>query len=221
MAVYNEVSRFSKQEEAANAISHFMGAALSVAALSLMVIQSARYGNAWHIVSSAIFGVSMIMLYLSSGMTHYLQQGPYKNLFFSLDKIGIFFLIAGTYTPFALVTLKGAVGWTIFGIEWFGAIAGSVMILLKPVNFEKGVNTFSVVIYAVMGWLIIFAIGPVMRAMPTTGWVLIILGGIFYTIGIFFYKKCNFKHHHLVWHLLVMAGTTAHFFAIYFFVIPR
>src|SRR6056297_3297038 len=118
MSTYTEISRFSKNEEMAHAISHFIGALLSVVALVLMLIQSAQYGNALHIVSSAIFGSSMIILYLSSTMTHYLEQGKVKNLFFSMDKIAIYLLIAGTYTPLALITLGGPLGWIIFGIEW-------------------------------------------------------------------------------------------------------
>lgn len=220
MSQYTDISRFSQKEELANAISHFIGALLSTVALILMLVQSVKYGNGWHIVSSAIFGSSMILLYLSSTMTHYLQQGKVKNFFFSMDKIGIYLLIAGTYTPFALVTLAGPLGWTIFGIEWAVAIAGSVMVLAKPVKFEKGVNTFTIVSYATMGWLIIIAIVPLIRIMPTMGWIFILLGGLLYTIGIYFYKKCTFRYHHLVWHLFVLGGTAAHFMAIYMFVIP-
>lgn len=219
MSEYTEVSRFSKNEEKANALSHFAGALLAVVGLILMLITSARHGNSWHMVSSAIFGASMIILYLSSTMTHFLEQGKLKNFFFSLDKIAIFFLIAGTYTPLSLILLKGPLGWIIFGIEWGCAIAGSVMVLAKPVNFEKGVNTFTVAIYAAMGWLIIIAIVPVIHNMATPGWILILLGGVFYSIGIYFYKKCTFRYHHLVWHLFVIAGSAAHFFAIYLYVL--
>jgi hemolysin III len=220
MSEYSETSRFTKREEFANAISHFIGALLSLAALILMLIHSARHGNAWHIVSSAIFGSSMILLYLSSTMTHYLEQGKVKNFFFSMDKIAIYLLIAGTYTPLALITLAGPLGWTIFGIEWTVAIGGSVAILRNPVNFEKGVKTVTVISYALMGWLILIAIVPVIRIMPTPGWILILVGGALYTTGIYFYKKCSFRYHHLVWHLLVIAGNTAHFLAIYLYVLP-
>lgn len=215
-----EISRFSQKEEMANAISHFAGALLSTVALILMLMRSTQYGNGWHVASSIIFGSTMIILYLSSTMTHYLEQGKVKNFFFSLDKIGIYLLIAGTYTPLSLITLAGPLGWTIFGIEWAIAITGSVLILRNPVNFEKGVNTWSVVSYAAMGWLIIIAIGPLVRIMPTMGWVLVIAGGILYSIGIYFYKKCTFRYHHLVWHLFVIGGTLAHFLAIYFYVLP-
>ncbi|MEX0982516.1 MAG: hemolysin III family protein [Bacteroidales bacterium] len=220
MSTYAEISRFSKREELANAISHFTGALLSVVALVLMLVQSVRYGNVWHIVSSAIFGSSMIILYLSSTMTHYLEQGKVKNFFFSMDKIAIYFLIAGTYTPIALVTLSGPLGWTIFGIEWAFAIGGSVMVLYNPVSFEKGVKTISVITYTAMGWLILIAIVPVIKIMPSWGWINIFIGGALYTIGIYYYKNCNFRYHHLVWHLFVIAGNTAHFLAIYLYVLP-
>lgn len=220
MSAYTEVSRFSDKEEMANAISHFSGALLSVVALVLMLVQSVRFGNTLHIISSAVFGSSMIILYMSSTMTHYLEQGKLKNFFFSMDKIAIYLLIAGTYTPLALITLAGPLGWTIFGIEWAVAIAGSVLVLRKPVNFEKGVKTISVITYAVMGWLIIIAIVPLTKIMPTGGWILVLVGGVLYSIGIYFYKKCSFCYHHLVWHLFVIAGNAAHFLAIYLYVLP-
>lgn len=220
MEQYKEISRFSKDEEIANAVSHFIGALFSTAALVIMLIKASQHGEALHIVSSAVFGTTLIILYLSSTMTHYLDQGKLKNFFFTLDKIAIYLLIAGTYTPFSLVTLSGPIGWTIFGLEWGICIVGTYVILKNPVNFEKGVNSFTVLSYAVMGWLIIIAIVPVMNNMQTAGWILILAGGFFYTMGIYFYKKCNFKYHHLVWHLFVLAGSTAHFFAIYKYVIP-
>lgn len=215
-----EISRFSQKEEYANAVSHFSAALLATAALVLMIVRASKFGTGWHVVSTAIFGATMIMLYLSSTMTHYLQQGKWKNIFFSLDKIAIFFLIAGTYTPLTLLTLRGPLGWTIFGIEWACALTGTMLVLLKPVNFEKGVGTLTVIIYAAMGWLILIAMVPVIKILPFAGWLFILLGGFLYTTGIYFYKKSSFSYHHLVWHLFVIAGTTMHFFAIYFYVLP-
>jgi hemolysin III len=220
MTQYKEISRFSKKEEMANALSHFVGALLGTAGLVLLTVRAARYGDGIHIVSSVIFGASMIILYLSSTMTHYLEQGRIKNFFFSLDKIAIYLLIAGTYTPLALVTIQGALGWTIFGIEWACAAVGAFMVLRNPVDYEKGVKTVTVFIYVAMGWLILIAIVPVIRNLPAAGWMLIFIGGALYSAGIYFYRKCSFTYHHLVWHLLVIAGTTAHYFAIYLFVLP-
>lgn len=203
-----------------NALSHFLGFLLSIVALILLLSRSLNHEDKLHSVSVTVFGISMISLYLSSSLTHYLKQGRFKDFFFSMDKITIYFLIAGTYTPFALCAIGGALGWTIFALEWAGVIAGTFLIIRKPVNFEKGVNLFYVISYAVMGWLILIAIVPVIRIMPAPGWLLILIGGLFYTVGIFFYKLGKFPYHHLVWHILVMLGTTAHFFSVYYYVLP-
>ncbi len=221
MSEYTEISRFSRREEMANTISHFIGFLMAIAALVMMLHQSLKQGDTIHLISTAVFGITMVILYLSSSLTHFLKQGKVKNFFFTVDKIAIYLLIAGTYTPFALVTIQGALGWTIFGIEWMGAITGTLLILRNPVNFEKGVNIIAVISYAVMGWLILIAIVPAIRVMPTMGWLLILIGGALYTIGIFFYKKGKFRYHHLVWHLFVMGGSVAHFLSIYFFVLPH
>ena len=212
--------RFTRNEEMANALSHFTGTLLSIAGLVLMMVYSARIGNGWHVVSTALFGTTLILLYASSTMTHWLRPGRLKNVFFTLDQVAIFFLIAGTYTPLTLVALHGALGWTIFGIEWALAITGSVIKIVRPTRYEGGVNYFFIILYTAMGWLVIMAIVPVIRILPTMGWLWIIIGGLCYTIGILFYKRATFRYHHLVWHLFVIAGSLAHFFAIYFFVIP-
>lgn len=213
--------KFSRREELANAVSHFSGAILAVVALVLMVYQSSVHGNGWHIVSTAVFGASMIVLYLSSTLTHILPMGKAKDFFFNFDRIAIYFLIAGTYTPIALITLNGPFGWIIFGIEWGLALTGTFLILRKPGDYATGVNLFYVISYAVMGWLILIAIIPVYRILPLMGTLWILIGGLCYTIGIVFFKFIRFPYHHLVWHLLVVAGTVSHFFAIFFYIIPR
>ena len=213
-------SRYTKNEELANALSHLTGALLSIAGLVLMVVRSARLGTGWHLVSSAIFGATMVILYFSSTMTHWLKPGKAKEAFFTLDQIAIFLLIAGTYTPLTLVALHGAFGWVIFGLEWGLAAIGIILKLAKPTEFNKGVNLFYILLYASMGWMIIIAIVPAFRNIPLMGVLLILIGGLCYTIGIFFYRKAKFNQHHLVWHLLVMAGTISHFFAIYHHILP-
>lgn len=213
--------KFSHREELANAISHFSGALLSVAALVLMVHFSMLNGNGWHVVSTSIFGATMIVLYLSSTMTHILPIGKAKDLFFNMDRIAIYLLIAGTYTPIALITLNGPLGWVIFGIEWGLAIVGTIMILTRPGDFNGGVSTFYVISYALMGWLILIAIVPVIRTLPLMGTLWILIGGICYTLGILFFKVIKFPYHHLLWHMLVLAGTISHFFAVFFYMIPR
>ncbi len=215
-----ETSRFSYKEEQANAISHFIGAFLSVAALVLMVVYSAINGTAWHVVSTAIFGSTLITLYLSSTFTHWLKPGRLKETFFTLDQVAIFFLIAGTYTPMALVALHGVSGWIIFGIEWGLALAGSLTRILRPGKYNAGVNLFYISLYVIMGWLFVFAIIPLIKTMQPMGIIWILIGGAFYSLGILFYKKARFRYHHLVWHLMVLGGSISHFFAIYFFVLP-
>jgi hemolysin III len=213
-------SKFTPSEELANAYSHLAGGMLAIAGLVLMIHQSVTHGNAWHIVTSTIFGATMILLYFSSAMTHILPMGRWKDVFFNLDRIAIYFLIAGTYTPLALVTLGGPLGWVIFGLEWALALTGTLMILTRPGDYHTGVNTFYVVSYAVMGWMILIAVVPVIRILPFMGWFWILLGGLCYTFGILFFKIFRFRYHHLVWHLLVLAGSICHFFVVYFYVIP-
>ncbi len=213
--------KFSRKEELANAISHFSGAMLAIAGLVLMVYYSAAHGNGWHIVSTSVFGTSMIILYLSSTLTHILPMGKSKDFFFNFDRIAIYILIAGTYTPIALVTLNGPFGWVIFGIEWGFAIIGTILILMRPGNFSSGVNIFYVISYAIMGWILLIAIVPIMNSLPLMGTLWILIGGLCYTFGIVFFKLVKFPYHHLVWHLLVIAGSVSHFFAVFFYIIPR
>lgn len=213
--------KFTRGEELANAISHFSGALLSIAALVLMVHFSVLHGNAWHVVSTSIFGATMIVLYFSSTMTHILPMGKTKDLFFNLDRIAIYLLIAGTYTPVALLTLNGPLGWVIFGIEWGLALVGTLMVLFRPGDYNTGVSTFYVISYAVMGWLILIAIVPIMNILPLMGTIWILLGGVCYTIGILFFKVIKFPYHHLLWHIMVLAGTISHFFAVFYYMIPR
>lgn len=212
--------KFSRAEELANAISHFFGAILSVAALVLMVHFSILRGNGWHVVSTSIFGSTMIILYFSSTMTHILPMGKTKDLFFNFDRIAIYLLIAGTYTPLALITLNGPIGWVIFGIEWGLALLGTMMILFRPGDYHTGVSTFYVISYALMGWLILIAIVPLLKALPVMGTLWILIGGACYTLGILFFKVLKFPYHHLLWHLMVLAGSISHFFAVFYFVIP-
>jgi hemolysin III len=209
--------RFSKGEELANVISHLGGTFLSVAALVLMVVCSALKGNGWHIVSSAVFGTSMIVLYLSSTLAHWLPSGKRKDAFFTLDQIAIFILIAGTYTPLSLVALKGTVGWIVFSIEWGLAIIGIVLLLTRKNHYESGVKLVNILLYTSMGWLVVFVSGTILDTIPLMGFIWIIIGGLFYTFGIIFFKVAKFPFHHLIWHLLVIGGTVSHFVAVFFY----
>jgi hemolysin III len=213
--------RFSDREDLANSLSHMAGAILALAGLVIMVVFSSRYGTAVHIVSSIVFGLSMIFLYTSSAVAHWLPEGKKKDAFFTLDQVAIFILIAGTYTPISLLALHGTVGWIVFGIEWCLAIIGIFRLLFRKNVFESGVGVLDIVIYILMGWLIVLVSGPVLKSIPFMGFLWIVVGGLFYSVGVIFYRITRFRYHHLVWHLLVMGGTVSHFVAIFFFVLPR
>lgn len=214
------IGRFTHREEIANFISHFAGAILAAVMLTLMLVASALKGNAWHIVTTAIFGSTMVLLYFSSAVAHGLPAGKAKQVFFIIDQAAIFLLIAGTYTPLALVALHGAFGWVLFGLQWSMAITGIILKIVKPNRVEAGVDIFGIIIYALMGWMLLIAIVPLVKSLPAMGLIWIFIGGACYTFGIIFYRKAKFKYAHLVWHLMVLAGSIAHFFAIYFYVIP-
>lgn len=211
--------KFTAGEELANALSHLTGALLAIVALILMVQHSMEQGKSWHLLGTAVFGSTMVLLYTTSTITHILPTGRAKDRFFNFDRIAIYFLIAGTYTPIALITLNGPLGWTMFGIEWGLALIGTVLILSKPGDYNSGVNSFFVYSYAIMGWLVLVAIVPIFKSLPLMGGLWIIIGGVAYSIGIMFYKFIKFPYHHLVWHLLVLAGTISHFIAVYFYII--
>lgn len=211
--------RFSRGEDLANAYSHFFGALLSVAALALLVVFAAIRGNAWHIVTFTIFGTSMIILYSSSAIAHWLPEGRAKDSFFVMDQVAIYILIAGTYTPLSLIALGGTVGWVIFGLQWGMALFGIIRVLKKNRKFEKGVPVLDIALYAGMGWMVIFVAEAVLRNISLMGLIWILIGGLFYTTGIIFFKVAKFKYHHLVWHLMVIGGSVSHFTAIFFYML--
>ncbi|HVN59566.1 MAG TPA: hemolysin III family protein [Bacteroidales bacterium] len=212
--------RFSGGEDMANAISHLAGTLLAIAGLVLMVVFSAIKGNAWHIVSSSVFGTSMIFLYSCSTIAHWLPEGAFKDRFFVFDQAAVFILIAGTYTPLALVALRGALGWTIFGLEWLMALTGIARVISRAARFEDGVGLPDILIYVFMGWLVVLLSGPVLKSVSLMGYIWILAGGLFYSIGIVFFRFTRFRYSHLVWHLMVIAGSVSHFTAIFFYVIP-
>lgn len=212
--------KFSPGEELANAISHLTGTVFAVAGLVVMLIYTITKGNTWHIITTAVFGLSMIILYLSSTFTHWLKPGRTKDFFFNLDQMSIYLLIAGTYTPITLIALKGVYGWIMFGIEWGIALAGIIYRIRRPNKYDEGVSLFNVILYALMGCLFIFFIIPVIKTIPSTAIIWIVIGGIFYLLGIFFFRFTRFRYHHLIWHLLVVAGSISHFIAIFFYILP-
>jgi hemolysin III len=207
---------FSKSEEIANAITHGIGALLSIAALVLLVVYSSIYGSVWHIVSFSIYGVTMLLLYFSSTMVHALPKGKAKDLFEIFDHSSIYLFIAGTYTPILFIVVQGALGWTLFGIVWGIATIGIVFKFF----FVKRFLFLSTVFYIAMGWLAIFAIKPIVETLPFAGITLLFIGGICYTVGTVFYVWRGFRFHHAIWHLFVLAGTVTHFFLILLYVLP-
>lgn len=198
-------------EEIASCSCHGLGIILGIAALAVLTAFASITGDPWKIVSSAIFASSMIILYSTSTVYHALTNQRAKNILKKFDHIAIYYLIAGTYTPFLLVNLRGTVGWIIFGIIWGLTILGTVLKLVTPAN---GTKLWSLLLYLIMGWLIVFASKSLISNLNTTGLVFLILGGLFYTLGIPFYVWKSKKFTHAVWHAFVLCGTIMHFFAI-------
>ena len=211
-----EIPKYTLGEELMSAITHGIGALLSIAALVLCVVFSAIHGNVYAIVSSAIYGSTSIILYLMSTLYHSFKPNNAKRVFRIIDHCSIYLLIAGTYTPFALVALPKALGWTIFGVEWGCAIIG---IVLNSVDLKK-YKVFSMILYLVMGWMIIFSFKPLMAAVDMGCIYLSLAAGITYTIGAIFYgvgKKL--KYMHSIFHFFVLAASVLFFFAIFLYII--
>lgn len=209
----SKIKFYSLGEEITNAITHGIGSILAIAALVIMVVYSA--GNPWKIVSSAIYGASMIILFTMSTLYHALSNQKAKRIFRVFDHTSIFLLIAGTYTPLTLVLLNGALGWVLFGIVWATSILG---IVLNCINIEK-FKKFSMVCYIASGWCIVIAAYPVFKNMALSGIILLVAGGLMYTIGVIFYKKKTVSYMHAIWHLFVLAGAVLQFFSIFKYII--
>ena len=208
------ISRLEHLEEIANSITHGLGILLSLAALVLLVTFAALYGSAIHVVSGAIFGASLILLYTASTLYHSFRHPKVKYFFKIVDHSCIYLLIAGTYTPFLLVTLEGALGWTLFGIIWFLALTGIVLKIFFVYRFK----IISTIAYVFMGWIIIFAIKPLIASLADGGIFLLVAGGLAYTLGIIFYAWNKMPFNHTVWHLFVLAGSICHFFAVLLYI---
>lgn len=207
---------YSFKEEIANTTTHGLGVLLSIAALVLLIVFSALNGNSWHIVSTTIFGTSMILLYTASTLYHLVSTPKLKRIFRTLDHSSIFILIAGTYTPFTLVSLRGGLGWTLFGLVWSIAIIGVILETITKQKYPK----LSLSLYLGMGWLIIVAIKPVIHNVDPGGIVLLVSGGLCYSLGVIFYVWKSLVFNHAIWHIFVLGGTILHFFSVFFYVIP-
>ncbi len=216
MAPETHTARYTPGEEIANSITHGIGVILSIAGLAVLTAYASLFGTVWHIVSCVIFGTTLILLYTASTLYHSIQTPRVKNVMRVLDHSAIFLLIAGTYTPFTLVTLRGPWGWTLFGIVWGLAAVG---ILFQVALLQRWVVA-SVLLYVGMGWVVVAAIKPMLAAIAPGGLALLVLGGVAYTSGIGFYVKRSMRYHHAIWHGFVLAGSALHFFAVLFYVIP-
>lgn len=204
------VSQYTPGEEIANSITHAIATGLSIAALVVLIVSAVSGGNAWHIVSFSIFGSTLILLYLASTLYHAIPVARAKRILKILDHSAIFLLIAGTYTPFMLVSLRGPVGWTIFGVIWGLAVAGIILKCCCVYRFKR----LSLAVYVGMGWLCVLVGRDIYASLSTTSLVFLALGGLAYTLGVIFYVWKRLPYNHAIWHLFVIAGSTMHFFSV-------
>ncbi|MCU0305510.1 MAG: hemolysin III family protein [Thermoanaerobaculales bacterium] len=207
---------YTPGEELANSLTHGVGALLAVGGLAWLVTLAALRGDAWHVVACSIYGAAMVVLYTASTLYHAIPTPRVKRALQTFDHAAIFLLIAGTYTPFTLVSLRGPWGWSIFGTVWGLAAAGIVLEIVFPRRWPA----LSLTLYVAMGWVVVVAVRPLLAALPPGGLALLLLGGLAYTGGIGFYAWKRLPYGHAVWHLFVLAGTVLHFLAILLYVVP-
>ena len=208
---------YPKTEELLNVITHGLGFLLSIAALVLLVVFASLQGDVWHIVSFSIYGFSLVVLYLASTLFHSARNPKLRKRLNIFDHSAIYVLIAGTYTPFLLVTLRGPWGWSLLGVIWGLAIAGVVFKLF----FTGKYDVMSAIVYVLMGWIIIIAIKPMNENLPTEGLYWLIGGGVSYMIGAGFYLLNKMPYNHAIFHIWVLLGSFAHFIAVFKYVLPE
>ncbi|HEX3527802.1 MAG TPA: hemolysin III family protein [Thermoanaerobaculia bacterium] len=216
MTAVGERSQYSLREEIAHSATHGLGIVLSIAGLIAMILVSERSRDVRHVVASVVYGLTLILLYLASTLYHGIPSPRAKRVLKVLDHSAIYLLIAGTYTPFTLISLRGGLGWTLFGLIWGLALLG---ITLKVAAIGR-FRWLSIVLYLGMGWLVVVALNPLARAVSPAGVRLLFCGGISYTLGVLFYTWRRLPYHHAVWHLFVLAGSVFHFFAVLLYVLP-
>lgn len=199
----------------ANAITHGIGALLAIAGAVYLIAASTR-GTAPLVVSCSIFSVTLVLVYICSTLYHSLVRTRARHVFHILDHSAIYLLIAGTYTPFCLITLRGPLGWTLFGCEWALAVSGVIFKSFAIGRFEVA----SALVYLAQGWFIVVALGPLIHTLGWHGLLWLGAGGVAYTLGIVFFALDRLRYFHALWHLFVLAGSVAHYFAILFYVVP-
>ncbi len=208
--------RYTRGEEIASSVIHGVGILLAIGGLGVLTAFASIYGDAWHIVSCSVFGFTLIFQYATSTLYHSIQLPSVKPILRILDHVAIFILIAGTYTPFTLVNMRGPWGWSIFGIIWGLALVG---IILEITPWRR-YRSISISLYLLMGWAALTAIKPMISTVPAGGLTLLFTGGLAYTSGVIFYLWRSLPYNHAIWHLFVLAGSSLHFFAVLFYVIP-
>lgn len=206
----------TQTEEVVNTLTHGVGIALGCAGTAVMIVFAAIYGTAWHVVGVSIYGTTLILMFLASTAYHGARSPRIKHIFNVLDHAAIYLLIAGTYTPFTLVTLHGKTGWWLFGIIWGLALCG---VVYKTLSI-KALSRLSPLLYILMGWIVIFAVKPLVAALPLPGLILLFAGGVSYTAGVIFYVWRSLPFNHGIWHCFVLGGGVLQYLSVVFFVVP-
>lgn len=207
----------TRSEEFLSSLTHALGVLLSLAAIAILITSASLFGDARRIVTVSIFGCSLLLVYLASSLFHACPSGCVKHRLKVFDHIAIYFLIAGSYTPFLLVNVRGAWGWSLFGVLWGLTAAGTA---LKLCTVHHRFEMISTLLYLAMGWIGLIAVKPFVAALPAGAIAWLVAGGLAYTAGILFFLWDHLPFNHAVWHLFVLAGSTCHFFAVLFYVIP-
>ncbi|MGQ5522302.1 PAQR family membrane homeostasis protein TrhA [Chitinimonas sp. PSY-7] len=201
--------------ERLNSITHLAGSLFSIAGLVVLVVLASQQGNPWKVVSFSIYGAMLVVLYGFSTLYHSIKHPKAKAVLQKFDHCAIYLLIAGTYTPFALVTLRGGWGWSLFGVTWGLALFG----IIQELTLGRRTRLLSMILYVVMGWLVVIAIKPLVAALPTAGLAWLAAGGVVYSIGIYFFLNDEkVRHYHGIWHLFVLGGSLCQYISILFYV---
>ncbi len=216
MELHKKPEFYPPLEEKINIFSHGFGFALSIIGLILLVLRANELGEIKHLISFSVFGASLVMLYAASTLYHSAKSHVLRYRLNIVDHAAIYVLIAGTYTPFAMVTLEGTIGWIIFGVIWAMALCGVILKLFYTGRYQ----ILSTIMYVVMGWIVVFAIKPLLENLSDTGFLWLLSGGISYTLGAVIFSLHKIKFNHAIFHMFVLFGSFSHFIAIYYYVLP-
>jgi len=212
MAKIHLHTQYKKNEEKANVLTHGLGLILSIAGLIILIQRALKAKDEWYLTGCIIFGISLLIMYSSSTLYHLANDKKIKKKFRKLDHSAIYLLIAGTYTPFLLTSLRGNTGWTMFAIIWIFAIVGIIIKLATQISSKW----ISAIIYLIMGWLAVFMAPAMIENLPAISIVYLAAGGLFYTLGVIFYVWKKLPYHHPIWHLFVLGGSICHYFSVYY-----